>query len=336
MIYSFVVLSYNQERYIIENLESIKWQLLQYGGDKSVQLIIADDCSTDRTVDFAKRWINLNKSLFINTQIFINPKNGGVASNAANGFSAIIGDVFSYVGADDLYSQENIFQYLDLLCDFDVIDSAVFEFSMKNSSYEISNVSYKSFKKKIAKSFLPKKLLRIFSAATLFVGGSTFAFRKEYLTKQNIDYLKSFEMCEDRPLAQLIFATPNIRRLYYPEPMILQRNTHGSITRSSKDSVVQQKCFRDTIRIFEENMTDTNYLIRLCAKIGKWNLMDETKGSLIFNPYYLFIFLLCIIKRRQIKKIFKTNFLNKISDSMNHLDMIANKAKMFYLVLEGI
>lgn len=330
MIYSFVVLSYNQEKYIIEHLESIKWQIEQYGSRKKIQLIIADDCSKDRTVEYAKQWIDKNTNLFIDTKICVNPQNGGVASNAVNGFRAIIGDVFSYVAADDMYSMENVFEYLDWTSRCDVIDSAILPFSMLDGKYGISGVSYQVFKKKLAKQYLPNRFLRVFSAATLIIGGPTYAFSKNILTEENLSYVESFEMCEDRPLAQIIFKKENVVRKYIPKPMILQRNTPGSVTRSSKLSVVQQKCIRDMMRIYDENISDKNIWVRIVARIGKLYAKSGNKLALVFNPYYTYILIVSLIKKKEIEQVYVSNFQQKIAENQKHLLLIQQNANLFY------
>ena len=62
--FSFLVLAYNHENYIIEHLESIKYQVLTYGEEMSVDILISDDFSRDRTVDLIEKWIFANKRLF--------------------------------------------------------------------------------------------------------------------------------------------------------------------------------------------------------------------------------------------------------------------------------
>ena len=48
--FTFGVFTYNQEQFIFENLESIKYQIEKYGGGTSFSLVMSDDCSQDNTV----------------------------------------------------------------------------------------------------------------------------------------------------------------------------------------------------------------------------------------------------------------------------------------------
>ena len=43
----FGILTYNQENYVLETLESIKYQKIHYGSEKKVSLIITDDASKE-------------------------------------------------------------------------------------------------------------------------------------------------------------------------------------------------------------------------------------------------------------------------------------------------
>ncbi len=45
--FSFLVLVYNQESYVIDHLESIKYLVLRYAKNIDVDILINDDCSID-------------------------------------------------------------------------------------------------------------------------------------------------------------------------------------------------------------------------------------------------------------------------------------------------
>ena len=76
--YVFGILAYNQEQYIVETLESIKFQKIQYGADLEVSLIITDDASKDQTVAVANAWIAKNREYFSNVHVIANEKNQGI------------------------------------------------------------------------------------------------------------------------------------------------------------------------------------------------------------------------------------------------------------------
>ena len=53
---SIVVITYNNSNYIEETLESIKSQTYN-----NIELIVSDDCSTDKTVEITEEWIDKNE-----------------------------------------------------------------------------------------------------------------------------------------------------------------------------------------------------------------------------------------------------------------------------------
>lgn len=61
--FTFVILTYNQEQYVVEHLESIKYQIEHFGENIKIHFILADDASKDKTVYKVKSWIERNKNL---------------------------------------------------------------------------------------------------------------------------------------------------------------------------------------------------------------------------------------------------------------------------------
>ncbi|NME35812.1 MULTISPECIES: glycosyltransferase [Fusobacterium] len=94
---SIIVISYNSEKTILETLESIKKQ-----NYKNFELIITDDCSTDKTYDIVKFWVKNNKSNFFKVKIIQTLKNGGPSINANNGLKIARGNWIKLIAADDI------------------------------------------------------------------------------------------------------------------------------------------------------------------------------------------------------------------------------------------
>jgi glycosyltransferase involved in cell wall biosynthesis len=107
--FAFLVLAYNHEHYILEHLESIKYLVLTYGNDIDVDLIINDDCSSDRTQNLVDEWLLINASLFRFVKTIYNPKNIGTCASVSNMLSNIVADRCKLTAGDDVYSFENIF-----------------------------------------------------------------------------------------------------------------------------------------------------------------------------------------------------------------------------------
>lgn len=108
--FAFVVVAYNQEKYVRQHLESIKYQIEHYGHDLKIQIIFSDDCSQDNTVEIARDWISDNKVLFQKTEIVIHDVNVGTIRNMCESISAVESKSYKVLACDDLYYKNNIFE----------------------------------------------------------------------------------------------------------------------------------------------------------------------------------------------------------------------------------
>lgn len=101
--FTFVTLSYNQEKYIIQHLESIKFLVIKYASDIQIEYILSDDGSKDNTVKFAKRWLDVNQNLFSRIVVLENTQNTGIVNNYLRAIRLIKTEKFKDLAADDLY-----------------------------------------------------------------------------------------------------------------------------------------------------------------------------------------------------------------------------------------
>lgn len=105
------VTAYNSSRYILETLESIKNQTYP-----NIILQIADDFSTDDTVEVCRKWIELNKERFVDTRIIVPEKNTGVSANCNRAWNTCNTEWFKGIAGDDLLLPnclENNMQYVE-------------------------------------------------------------------------------------------------------------------------------------------------------------------------------------------------------------------------------
>lgn len=109
--FTFGVLSFNHELYIIEHLESIKYLIEKYGSDIFVDLVINDDCSSDKTTILIDKWLKLNSHFFRNVNKLFNNKNIGTCQSFLNVVKNTKTDALKITAGDDVYSCENLFEY---------------------------------------------------------------------------------------------------------------------------------------------------------------------------------------------------------------------------------
>lgn len=79
--FTFGILAYNQEKEILETLESIRYQIEHYSDNENINLILIDDSSADNTVDVVIQWLNFRKNIFGHIDVLLNKKNMGTVYN---------------------------------------------------------------------------------------------------------------------------------------------------------------------------------------------------------------------------------------------------------------
>ena len=96
---SFIVTSYNYEKFIIKTLESIINQTY-----KNIELIIVDDCSSDKSQELIEHFINCNQDKRIT---FIkNSTNKGQLASMLTGLASARGEFISFIDSDDILLPE--------------------------------------------------------------------------------------------------------------------------------------------------------------------------------------------------------------------------------------
>lgn len=102
------VASFNNDKYILETLESIRNQTYE-----NFELIINDDCSTDSSVSLIKNWISKNEALKVT--LIENNKNKGLCNALNNIVKASKGVYISLIASDDIYLPNFIKSRVDYL-----------------------------------------------------------------------------------------------------------------------------------------------------------------------------------------------------------------------------
>lgn len=107
---SFVVTSYNYEKYILKTLESIKNQTY-----KNFEIIIVDDCSSDNSCEIIEDFISYNQDIKIT--LIKHEKNMGQFASMITGLNAAQGEFISFIDSDDVlipqYAKSHIRVHLE-------------------------------------------------------------------------------------------------------------------------------------------------------------------------------------------------------------------------------
>ena len=102
---SILMTVYNREKYIAEAIESVLNSTYQ-----NFELIIVDDCSTDKSVEIAKAYALKDKRL----QVYINEHNLGDYPNRNQAASYAKGEYIKYLDSDDLIYPNSLEYMLSL------------------------------------------------------------------------------------------------------------------------------------------------------------------------------------------------------------------------------
>ena len=103
MDFTFAVLTYNQEKFILQHLESIKYQIMKFGVDINVNLVVSDDGSKDNTIFLVEKWTNENYELFNDIKILKSTVNQGIVHNYIRLLDNIKTEKFKILAGDDIY-----------------------------------------------------------------------------------------------------------------------------------------------------------------------------------------------------------------------------------------
>lgn len=232
---SIIVITYNSSQFVIETLESTKSQTYGY-----IELIISDDCSTDKTVEVCKKWLESNKERFFRTELITTNKNRGVPANCNRSLKNTMGTWIKYIAGDDIlhkdcintfikYSQNDEQKHSFLFC-----NKVMFRNNLTNIiSESISNIMDRSNKKQLLKYACTRPNIAPF----MFI-------KKDAILKLN-GFDESYHLLEDLPLYFKALEN-NYNFLLINENLVYYRLNNSSISNSSNPS----KAFTDELKEF--------------------------------------------------------------------------------------
>lgn len=106
---SVIVLVYNSMDSVIETLESIRMQTY-----KNIELVIADDCSKDKSLDIIEKWLTSSEHTFTSVKRAYGKNNVGLTGNMNRGLKAAAGMYIKFLAADDILYETAIERYLEV------------------------------------------------------------------------------------------------------------------------------------------------------------------------------------------------------------------------------
>ncbi|WP_025856926.1 glycosyltransferase family 2 protein [Pseudomonas sp. CHM02] len=283
--FTFAILTYNHESYIIEHLESIRYLIKNYGSRYKVNLILADDGSRDRTIELANQWLLVHGAVFSDITVLADGSNRGTCFNYTRLWALIEGDRFKITAGDDVYSCVNIFEEVERLKHNDFFSGLpllLIDGNLGNSRSTIfhilaTDVIYKG-----------KKLIERLKGISSINTPNLFCNKKFLQDKNLFDFINSYSVTEDFPMmVKIAHSYDNINFVQTKEVYVYYRRTSGS-TYLIRGSDFE----KDKLKAFEYMLSnEKNWLDRIILKnrIYCYKLDNTLLKKLLNIGYYSYL-----------------------------------------------
>lgn len=97
---SLIVITHNHERYVRDALESVARQTL-----RSFEVVVVDDCSTDRTAQLIRTWLDRTP---LSVQFIVHEKNQGICASRNRALQRCRGEFVTALSGDDYYEPDRL------------------------------------------------------------------------------------------------------------------------------------------------------------------------------------------------------------------------------------
>lgn len=320
-MFTFITITYNHQEFILEHLESIKYQITNYGGNEKFQLIIADDCSKDRTLEYIKLWLEDNSALFEKINIEAETVNKGTCINYTRVWDLIEGEQFKALAGDDIYSFENLFSAYDGLANEEVREGLplmLLEGNVIQSWSQIRHIIAADIIYKNRRFFDRIKSVGVFITPCMI-------FSRDLLSYEKIkQFVRQFNIIEDYPFLIAVGELKN-------EITFRQLNTILVYYRRTSNSayLIKSDAFnRDRISLYEYLIDlERNSFDKIIQKnrLSCFRMKNKIAKKLFNLSYYIYSFqFLCNYSK--IKRAM-ANITIEMKKHQDYYDMIRADAK---------
>lgn len=176
---SVVMTTYNGEKYVEEQLDSIRTQTR-----KADEVLIFDDQSSDQTVQLVQNYINCNK--LNGWKVVVNVANKGWKKNFFEGIQEASGNLIFLCDQDDIWFSDKIEKMVQVLEQNEKISVLASDYLIKLEGEKRSN--YQSIAKQMKNT--EKVEIILFDQKWYYVTrpGSTYCFRKSFFESIKKDW----------------------------------------------------------------------------------------------------------------------------------------------------
>ena len=185
VLFSIIIPVYNSEKYLFQCIQSVLNQ--KYS---NVEIIIVDDCSTDKSItiirSFAKKYNNI--------KIICNKKNEGVSVCRNKGISNAVGKYIIFLDSDDCLINNGLKKLANLVQNNNGINLVIFtHYTTKagNKFIKSRNISFRNFLE-----CRVNDLFKFYNNNFCFGACWSYVFERNFIIKEKLQFLSGVSIGE--------------------------------------------------------------------------------------------------------------------------------------------
>lgn len=280
---SVIVITFNQEDKILRCLNSI---LLSETGH--LELIVADDCSSDNTPNLVDRWLSEKGSEFLTTSFIKRKINLGTVANICDAIAASHGQFIKLIAGDDWFCEGALDYFFHLVSSssFDAAFSPVLialEDDSKN--VELTGARLEASKKENFFSLSSQEQFNILSVIDVLPAPGAF-FSRRYWDRINLERY-GFKISEDWPM-WILGSLYEMKFIKISHPLVVylqhKKSVTQDITKPAYKTGIQDtlKMYRDIVFRNKSKLT-TATLLKVYANYFALYLFNIMPSHLVFR-----------------------------------------------------
>lgn len=298
---SIIIPNYNGEKLLVRNLPHVL-QVLSLYKNGTIEIIIIDDASTDRSVLYIEDQISKTKNIHL--RLIQNKKNVGFSSSVNRGVSEANGEILILLNTD-VVPEKN---FLEPLIEH-FKDENIFGVGCMDKSVEGSNIILRGRGVgKWERGFLIHRRGEVDKSNTLWISGGSCALRKTLFTKlDGFDSLYNPFYWEDIDLSYRA-QKAGYQILFEEKSIVTHKHSQGAIASHYSASQIKTIAYRNQFIFIWKNVTDFSLLFSHVF----WLPVHIAQAAIRFDWEFLMGLLLAmnkfpviINKRFKQKKYFK-------------------------------
>lgn len=195
-VFNVVIPIYNAEKFVSKTIDSVLNQSFP-----NINIILVDDGSTDSSGEICDKYARLNKNIQV-----LHTTNQGLASARNNGMAVVKEGFISFIDADDIFSDNKMFEKIGKVIEKYNPDYIDFGFNYVSGCGDVSkNLSEVKKNTLLDRAFIRDnvipRLVNLNDNNEYFIYDYAWnkIYKKEIIDKYNVAFIKNRRVWEDRP-----------------------------------------------------------------------------------------------------------------------------------------